>query len=177
MYATEKASNFVQDIILSNTPVFDVDIIFAYGPIFLWAIITALGLYEPKRIPFILKSIALFLVIRSIFITLTHIGPFPDHILLDRGTDWISKFTSGADLFFSAHTGEPYLMALIFWDQKYLRLILIGISILFGIVVLLGHLHYSIDVASAYFITFSIYRLAEIFFAKDKEYFHEKMVS
>ncbi len=34
-------------------------------------------------------------------------------------------------------------------------------SIVFAVVVLLGHLHYSIDVASAYFITFSIFSLAK----------------
>src|ERR1035437_252162 len=77
-YATLRASNSVQDLILSNIPVFDVDLIFLYGPLVLWLFVILLGLYEPKRGPFILKSVALFMLIRSLFIILTHIGPFPD---------------------------------------------------------------------------------------------------
>jgi hypothetical protein len=40
--------------------------------------------------------------------------------------------------------------------------------LVFGVVVLLGHLHYSIDVLSAFFISYGIYRIAEIIFHKDK---------
>ncbi|MBI3904685.1 MAG: hypothetical protein HY309_03785 [Pseudomonas fluorescens] len=40
-------------------------------------------------------------------------------------------------------------------------------SVLFGISVLLGHLHYSIDVFGAFFITYSIFCLAKKFFPKD----------
>jgi hypothetical protein len=117
IYATESASNHVNDIILSNIPVFDVDTIFIYGPLVLWVIVTFLCLSEPKYSPFVLKSIALFIVIRSVFMTLTHIGPFPDQIVLNY-SDLIGKFTFGGDLFFSAHTGLPFLMALIFRENK-----------------------------------------------------------
>ena len=41
----------------------------------------------------------------------------------------------------------------------------------FGVVVLLGHLHYTIDVASAFFITYSIYHIAEWAFGKSKKMF------
>jgi hypothetical protein len=168
-YATEVASSPVKDLILSNIPVFDVDAIFIYGPLVLWLFVAGLLLYEPKKIPFVLKSIALFVVIRSVFITLTHIGPYPDQIVI--AGKYISKFSFGGDLFFSAHTGLPFLMALVFWQNKFLRTIFIATAVFFGITVLLGHLHYSIDVLSAFFITYSIFRLAEIFFKKDKEFF------
>lgn len=171
-YATESVSNSVKDIILSNIPVFNVDMIFVYGPLFLWSFVAILFLYEPKKIPFILKSIALFIIIRSIFITLTHIGPFPDQIALDVSpTGWFNHFAFGGDLFFSAHTGLPFLMALVFWDNKLLRIIFVLTAVFFGVIVLLGHLHYSIDVFSAFFITYTIYHIAEIFFKKDKKYF------
>jgi hypothetical protein len=45
---------------------------------------------------------------------------------------------------------------------------------MFGIVVLLGHLHYSIDVLSAFFITYSIYHICELFFKTDKKIFDSK---
>ena len=58
MYATEKASSPVTDIILNNIPVFDLDGTFIYGPLLLWMFVAFLVLKEPKRIPFVLKSLA-----------------------------------------------------------------------------------------------------------------------
>ncbi|MEA2715028.1 MAG: hypothetical protein QOG91_56 [Candidatus Parcubacteria bacterium] len=170
-YATERASNAVSDIVLSNIPVFDVDGIFVTGPIIFWLIIILICLNDPKKIPFWLKSVALFVFIRSAFVSLTHIGPFPDHVLVDSFSLIKSInfyiFSSGADLFFSAHTGLPYLMALLFWDNAPVRMFCLASSIFFGIVVLLGHLHYSIDVISAYFITYTIYHIARDVFPED----------
>ena len=168
IYATEKISNPVTDIILDNIPVFNVDLLFIYGPLLLWTVVSLIAFSEPKRIPFILKNIALFVLIRSVFITLTHIGPFPDRIDVNYSIRAIKDFTFGGDLFFSAHTGLPFLMALVFWQKKTIRFLFIAIAILFGIVVLMGHLHYSIDVLAAFFITYTIYHLAKIFFAKDE---------
>jgi len=174
IYATEKISNPVTDIILDNIPVFNVDLLFIYGPLLLWTVVSLIAFSEPKRIPFILKNIALFVLIRSVFITLTHIGPFPDRIDVNYSIRAIKDFTFGGDLFFSAHTGLPFLMALVFWQKKMIRFLFIAIAILFGIVVLMGHLHYSIDVLAAFFITYSIYHLAKIFFAKDENWFNQE---
>jgi len=181
VYAFDRVSNSVTDIILSNVPVIDVDNIFIFGPIIFWAVIAAFCLYEPRRLPFTLKSIALFVIVRSIFITLTHLGPYPDHISLDINTMLMSRwnlgnlltFGSGGDLFFSGHTGLPFLFALIFWKNYRMRIFCIIGAIFFGIVVLLGHLHYSIDVMAAFFITYSIYHIAEWLFKEDLGTFHK----
>ena len=136
----------------------------------------------PKRIPFTLKTIALFVIIRSIFITLTHIGPFPDHTAIDSffapsALQSVSSannffiFSAGGDLFFSGHTGLPFLLALAFWHEKPFRYFCLLSSVFFGVVVLMGHLHYSIDVMSAFFITYSIYHIAEKWFRKDRAMF------
>lgn len=169
LYAAEKASNYVTDIILSNTRVFDVDGIFVYGFAIFLVLVGFLCLIEPKKIPFTLKSIALFVIIRSVFISLTHIGPFPTSVSVDHQI--ARDFTFGSDLFFSSHAGLPFLMALIFWDSVYLRTLFIASSVFFGFVVLLGHLHYSIDVLAAFFITYTIYHIAEIIFKRDKATF------
>jgi len=171
-YAAEEASNYVNDIVLSNIRAYDLDGIFIYGPLVLWAFVVYLLLKNPKKIPFTIKSIALFVLIRSVFISLTHIGPFPTQVVLDSAL--INKFTFGADLFFSAHTGLPFLMALVFSENRYLRNLFVITAVFFGIVVLLAHLHYSIDVLSAFFITYTIYKIAERFFKKDKELFNEE---
>lgn len=185
LYAADRVSNYVQDIVLSNIPVFDVDAAFIFGPLVFWTVIGAILLLEPKKIPFAMKSVALFIIIRSVFITLTHIGPFPDRIPLDIHTMILNRwnlgnlltFGSGGDLFFSGHTGLPFLMALIFWKDARMRAFCIIGAVFFGIVVLLGHLHYSIDVLSAFFITYTIYSIAEWLFKADRRLFYEESYS
>ena len=174
LYASERASNYVTDIILSNISVYDVDGIFVYGPLIMWTLVIFLCLHKPSRIPFTLKSIALFVLIRSVFTSLTHISPFPDQIIINPES-FINYFSSGADLFFSGHTGLPFLLSLIFWDNIYLRILFFATSIMFGIVVLLGHLHYSIDVLSAFFITYAIFHIALKLFKKDREIFFSEL--
>ncbi len=166
-YATREASSSVTDIILSNTRVYDVDGLFVYGALFLILFIGGLCFARPRRFPFVLFSLTVFIFTRSIFISLTHIGPFPGSVALDLGTV-TSKFIFGGDLFFSGHTGIPFLMGLIFWREPIISYIFFAWSIFFGIVVLLGHLHYSIDVLSAFFITYTIYHMACYFFPKEK---------
>jgi hypothetical protein len=170
-YATKKASNSVTDIVLDNIPVFDVDEVFVYGAYALVACITFVCFSRPRKLPFAVKSIALFYLIRSAFVTLTHIAPFPTHTAIDP-LSYMRFFDFGSELFFSGHTGLPFLMALIFWDEKWLRIGFIIASVAFGVVVLMGHLHYSIDVFAAFFITYAIYGIAEQVFRKDKELAH-----
>lgn len=181
IYASDSISNSVTDIILSNIPVFDVDGVFLFGPVIFWTIAMLYCLAHPGKLPFTLKSVALFIVIRSIFITLTHLGPYPDSIPFDIHVMLMHRwnlgnllaFGTGGDLFFSGHTGLPFLFALMFWKDARMRLFCLASAVFFGIVVLLGHLHYSIDVLSAFFITYSIYHLAEWLFKKDRKMFYE----
>jgi hypothetical protein len=172
LYAATKASNPVSDIILSNTRVYDVSFFFVWGAIGFWVFFAILCLLDPKKIPFSIKTISLFIVIRAIFVSLTHIGPYPSSLLMQTHSPFLSLFLSNGTLFFSGHTGLPFLTALIFWKNKALRYVMLILSVVFGVVVLLGHLHYTIDVVGAYFITYSIYCLAEHFFKKDREFFY-----
>lgn len=168
-YATQRASSPVTDIILSNIPIYNVVDIFVYGLFILIAFIAFLTLIEPRRIPFVLKSVAVFILIRSVFVSLTHIGLYP-HIIPAK-INVLKVITSGGDLFFSGHTGLPFLMALIFWHKKFLRYLFFVVSVLFGAVALLGHYHYSIDVLAAFFITFGIYHICLKIFKKDHQIF------
>lgn len=165
-YATERASNPVDDIILSNIPAFNVDELFVYGMFLLVAVVTLLLLANPKRIPFVLHTLTLFVLIRAAFVSMTHLGPFPTQTAVDFG-ETITKIFFGADLFFSGHTGSPFLLALIFWQEKRLRYLFLTWSIFFAVVVLLGHVHYTIDVFAAFFITYTIYHLALWLFPKE----------
>jgi len=165
-YASRIASNSVTDILLDHLPVMDVDFIFIQGFALFILFIFGLMLYEPKTIPFIFKSLALFIFIRSIFMSLTHIGPFPQQAPMESYRI-VNLMNFTGDLFFSGHAGGPFLLALSFWRQKYVRLIFLAMSALFAVAVLLGHYHYSIDVFAAFFITYTIYHIAIKFFSKD----------
>jgi len=170
LYATLKASNSVTDLLLDILPVFDVDGFFIYSAFALLGFILILVWRQPERLPFVAKSIALFVLTRSLFMTFTHLGAVPEGIALpaDNPIRWI---TFGGDLFFSGHVGMPFLMALVFWKEKVYRYIFLAFSCVSGAVVLLGHFHYSIDVFAAFFITYGIYDLAKLFFAKDLKFF------
>ena len=175
-FATERASNSVTDVILSNIPVFEVDALFIYGTFVFVLLGFSIVLAHPKRIPFAFKTVALFWVIRSIFASLTHIAPFEAAYMSDFGPALTHAFFGG-DLFFSAHTGMPFLGALGFWRERGIRNVLLLGSVFFAFIVLLGHLHYSIDVLSAYFITYAIFHIAERLFPKDRALFYSDMPS
>ncbi len=169
-YARRMASNSVTDIILDNLPVVDVEMIFIYGAILFGLFLTIILLKEPRQIPFIIKSIALFVFIRAVFISLTHIGFIPEQPSLTANIV-LRNLMFGADYFFSGHTGLPFLMALSYWSNKRLRNIFFATSFIFGASALLGHYHYSIDVFAAFFISYGIFHIARWLFAKDYRLF------
>ena len=186
-YALNKESSPVADIVLSNIPTFNVDVLFMYGPLVLGLILAISCIRKPAKIPLLLKSAAIFVTIRAVFITFTHIGPYPDHSILDSMDFNFLKvfssnpsffiFSSGGDLFFSGHTGLPFLAALLYWDDKVMRYICLLCSVFFGTLALLGHLHYTIDVASAFFITYTIYVIVTRLLPRDVAMFEEKTFS
>lgn len=168
-YAEIRASGPVDDIILSNTRVYNFEIFFVYVAIMLGLFVITLCLRFTKTAPFLIKAVSLFVVIRAMFVSLTHIGPFP--LKLELESNLLNFITSGNDLFFSGHTGLPFLIALIFWSHLYIRMLFLSASIVLGVTALLSHLHYSIDVFAAFFITYSIYHIAIKLFKKDFDFF------
>jgi hypothetical protein len=165
-YASRNASGVVRDIILDNIPTFDVDGIFIYGISVFFVFLAGLLFWKPHNAPFVIKSVSIFIIIRSFFVCLTHIGPVPQAVIIPADSI-INLFSFTGDLFFSGHTGLPFLLALIYWKNIYLRFIFFISSLIMGATVLLGHLHYSIDVFSAFFISFAIYHIALWLFKKD----------
>lgn len=175
IYATNKAGSAVPDIVLSIVPAMKVIYLYVYGPVIFWFLTLVFCLIEPKRLSFVVKSVASFFIIRSFFITLTHMGvPAAAYIGDETIPKALQTLNFGGDLFFSGHTGAPFLMALIFSDHKYMRWFFFLASLFFGVVVLLGHYHYSIDVASAFFITYTIFCICKYFFKSDYEILKQK---
>lgn len=171
-YATKVESNSVTDILLDNLPVVNTYFIFSNSFVMFGGFVLIVLLLDPKRIPFVLKSVALFIVIRALFVNMTHLAPFPHQVNIHQNPDALLRYVAfGGDLFFSGHTGLPYLFALMFWENKTLRYTFIAASITAAAAVLLGHLHYTIDVFAAFFITYGIFHVAQRFFSKDYRFF------
>ncbi len=162
----------ISDLILDHIPTFKVDDIFYEGGLLIAAFVAFLSLTKPRRIPFVLKSVGVFFCVRSFFLILTHLSP-PLHAATLPTSNFLERLVSGSgdDLFFSGHTGFPFLMALLFWQNKNLKIIFVVATLIFAGAALLGHLHYSIDVFSAFFITYGIYQISSILFKTDKQLF------
>ncbi len=167
-YASLHAGGPVRDIILDRVPTLPVNLIFVDGAFVFWLFVFVLLLLMPRTIPFVLKVLSAFIVIRSFFVILTHIGA-PAHPALLDPNRIMSDLTFSGDLFFSGHTGFPFLLALTFWENKILRRVFLVSAVVFASAVLVGHLHYSIDVFAAFFITDSIFRLAQRLFPEEYE--------
>lgn len=168
-YATAHAGAPIHDLILDNVPTISVHFIFVDGIVAFFAYVAFLVIRKPTRAPFVLLALSTFIFIRSFFVVLTHVGALIT--TAPSTSDIFNLFTFGGDEFFSAHTGLPFLMALIFWERPRVRIFFLLCAVLFGVAVLLGHLHYSIDVFSAFFITYGIVHIAKWLFPKEYKLF------
>ena len=171
-YASQVAGNRVDDLILSYLPMRNVTFVHVYAALFFWISFILYMLTHPEKIPFISKTAALFILVRSTFICLTHLGAPTNE--LNIPDNMASFFLFDGDLFFSGHVGGPFLLMLLFWENKKLRYFCLLSSIFFAYIVLVGHIHYSIDVFAAPFITYGVYALSCKFFVKDYQFFQDK---
>lgn len=169
-YVARPTSKAVGDLILDNLPLINVNFIIIEMAL---ATILVGGLFiiffRSRYLLFSLKAFALFIIVRAFFMSLTHVGIYPAHI--DPGVGIFDSiylyFNFETGLFFSGHTGMPFLMGLIFWDRKIMRYIFFGISFIFAAAVLFAHIHYSIDVFAAPFMAYGIFKIAQFLFPHD----------
>lgn len=149
------------DLLLSFLPVVDLRIVFVWGyAAFVgWAVVMGV-LQEQRRLAHITWLFALIIVLRSLFIILTPMHS-PEGALLANGDplfDAIGRhLTFHNDLFFSSHTAMPFLGYLVY-RRRLTSLVFLAMSVMLAFTVLLTRVHYSIDVFSAYFITYAVYR-------------------
>ncbi len=171
-YSIKKAalSGFTGDILLDNLPTLNLDFIIVQGAMYFWLFSMILLISRPRYLLFALKAIALFVVCRAFFISLTHIGFYPSQAVFDGNgllNHIYNRLIYGGEFFFSGHTGAPFLLALIFWDDEPWRKFFLVATVVFGASVLLAHVHYSIDVFAAPFIAYGVFRIAAKIFRSD----------
>lgn len=158
----------VGDLILNSLPTYNLEFLFFQG---IYTIILLIAFYsvffEPEMVPFGLKTFGLLIIVRAGFIVLTYLGPPQGFYFGDVGVGFNSPlrglfFTN--DLFFSGHTALPFLAYLLFRKNMWFRVIMLISAFTMAATVLLMHVHYSIDVFSAFFITHGIYTFSNIVF-------------
>ena len=155
LYATEMAGPPVGDLILDHIPTLDLTTLHVSVAIGFWLGVVAWILGHPQAHAFTTRAFAVLLVVRSFFISITHLGPPPNLLKVEGPFAELILFTG--DLFFSGHVGAPFLLALIFWHRRAVRWTGLAASAFFAPVVLLAHVHYSIDVFGALPMVWAIY--------------------
>jgi hypothetical protein len=153
------------DWLLRRLPVVNVLPVLSWGwfGLHLFAGAAAIA-YYPRRMPFLVFLMAVYMSIRAAFVFLSPIGPPVG--MLDMGKlDFLFSKIMGAWTFnnefvFSGHTGIPFLFFL-FFETRGLKAVMLTGSLTMGICVLLSHNHYTVDVLGAYLTSYSIYKLAD----------------
>ncbi|GAA4400917.1 phosphatase PAP2-related protein [Nibrella viscosa] len=161
-YIQNRRGVLLNDWVLDSLPAHDVSI-----PIFaiIWGIagLTVLRAFrDPEILLTLLWSYVLVTLTRMVTITAVALDPPVNLIEL---VDPISNSFYGADfvtrdLFFSGHTSTIFLMYLCLRRQTDKALALIG-TMLVGVMLLVQHVHYTVDVLAAPLGTYLVYLLGK----------------
>ncbi len=160
-YADQRSLPLSSDWLLERLPVVNVLPVLSWGWLALHAYAAGAAiLYYPRKLPFLLFTLGIYLCIRTIFIFLSPIGA-PQQMLDMSQLDALFSHIMGVYTFqnefiFSGHTAIPFLFFL-FFETRTQRSIMLAGSLAMAVAVLLTHNHYSVDVLSAYPMTFAIY--------------------
>jgi len=172
----------VGDFILDRIPTLDLTFWYIWGFMICAFMMSVYAVFvRPDRLPFMMKTIGLLVIIRAFFVVMTHVGP-PIGSLdseafyqqLDPVNKYFFRFFKN-DLFFSGHTAIPFMGFLLFRESEYFKYVLLGFSIFMAATVLLTHMHYSIDVFAAFFITYGIFGFSNMIFNKLNERFKRRV--
>jgi membrane-associated phospholipid phosphatase len=143
------------DLFHSIIPLTNVMYIATYGfiavQLLLWGYFIV---YEPRRLPYAMKVYGIFIIFRSIFISLTTLGAPAVRLDLVPVIEAIFGgiyFTQ--DLFPSGHTGSAFVGYLVA-RKKWMKKIMLFCTVMMGMSVLLLRVHYSIDVLGALFVAY-----------------------
>jgi hypothetical protein len=117
-YTQATGGTVVQDIILDHIPTYNVAPLFFGGMLLLIIIPLGIILFDPRKLAFGLEVTAMFFVVRSIFMIMTHLAPpniayysYVEHE--HHVANILFSLSSGTDMFFSGHTGFPFLLSLL----------------------------------------------------------------
>jgi hypothetical protein len=163
-YADQRALPVSSDWLLDRLPTWNLVPLLSWGWLALhaWALGAAV-LYQPRRLPFLLFLMGVYLSVRTVCVFLSPIGA-PVHILDLREIDALfaqvaGEYTFQNEFIFSGHTTVPFLFFLFFERPVHKAVMLAG-ALTMAAAVLLTHNHYTVDVLSAWFMGYAIYALS-----------------
>lgn len=161
----------VKDIILDNIPTINLEYIFSYGMIiFLFVLLFYTLFFKVKQFHTVAFSFSTLIFVRSFFITLTHLGKPADAAIMTNLPGIYQALNFHNDLFFSGHAALPFMAWLLFRKEN-IGPFFLFMTIVLSFTVLVMHLHYSIDVFAAFFITYALYKFSKWF---SEKYFYKK---
>ena len=163
-YADQRALPPSSDWLLDRLPTVNLVFLLSWGWLALHAF--ALGvalLYHPRRMPFLVFLLGVYLCVRTVFVFLSPIGP-PERMLDMSQLDFlfsrvVGVYTFQNEFIFSGHTSIPFLFAL-FFETRIEKSVMLAGSVVMGTAVLLTHNHYSVDVIAAYLVGYAIFALS-----------------
>jgi hypothetical protein len=164
-YADGKGFASPKDLILDHIPSLDLSIIYVWLFVLVLLMFFAYPLiYKPKMLHYSIGLFSLLLMVRSGFTVLTHLKIPIGAIAVRYSPKIFDIFDFTNDLFFSGQVGLAFLAFWVYKENKNLRYFMLACSIVSGIVALFMHIHYSIDVLSAYFISYGVYKIGDFIF-------------
>jgi hypothetical protein len=168
-YVTNRAQTaHVPDLILDHIAPVDLSLLYVYGYIVLFtAILLFTIFFHVRTLHVVISQFSLLIMLRAVFTILTHLETPPDAIAV--AFPWKFQILSFQnDMFFSGHTAIPFLGFLMI--KKPVRYFFLFGSFVMGAVVLLMHIHYSIDVFAAFFMTYGSYKIGNLFVRRAERY-------
>lgn len=152
-----------RDLLFPYLPLRAFPIVHSWGFVgFLAVLSVGMARHEPReKLPFFLWAYALIVGTRAIFTVLTPLGLPPEAPTFESYPlrSLFQYFDFRYTFFFSGHTAFP-LMGFFLARRPWVRWSCLGFSLLLASSVLMSRLHYSIDVAGAFFITYAVAGLA-----------------
>ena len=118
-------------------------------------------IYDIKKFHELIIMLSFLIMVRALFTTFTHLSN-PADALNFPVPKFLFFLDFKNDLFFSGHTAVPFLGFLLFKDK--IKYFFLASSFIMAFAVLSMHIHYTIDVMSAFFITYCVYKIGEAFF-------------
>jgi hypothetical protein len=134
---------------------------FTFGLIYISVILTLIRLsWQPSQLLITMQAYIFIALARMASMYLTPLDPPP--LLIPLEDPFVQSVSTGVltrDLFFSGHTSTMFLLYLSCTSQKMKIFFLIS-TILVGLLVLIQHVHYSVDVLAAPFYAYTCYKLS-----------------
>jgi len=158
MYVHTMKGVKVPDLILDLFNPIDLSFLFIYGYV---SVIVGMFVYplvfRVRMVHVVAFQFSLLLTVRSVFMIFTHLETPAGAISVNYPWFFRGLYFEN-DMFFSGHTAMTFLGFYLF-RRSWLRYVFLIGSIVMGIVVLAMHVHYSVDVLAAFFMTYGSYRI------------------